>query len=79
MRAVVDGVEQSDSLHAIQFRAGYKDVSLSPPAGSTTPDGVAHTYEANDEGAAAGRSGVCGRTGMRVSHGVAPSVRGRIT
>ncbi|MEU9558797.1 rhamnogalacturonan lyase [Streptomyces fumanus] len=48
VRAVVNGVEQADSVHAIQFRAGYKDVPLSPPAGGTTPDGVAYTYEAND-------------------------------
>ncbi|WP_308294534.1 rhamnogalacturonan lyase [Streptomyces sp. RKAG290] len=48
VRAVVAGVEQSDSVHAIQFRTGYKDVPISPPAGGTTPDGVAYTYEAND-------------------------------
>ncbi|MER7572148.1 rhamnogalacturonan lyase [Streptomyces sp. NPDC126514] len=48
VRAVVGGVEQADSVHAIQFRTGYKDVPLSPPAGGTTPDGVAYTYEAND-------------------------------
>ncbi|MGW2474258.1 rhamnogalacturonan lyase [Streptomyces sp. NPDC001665] len=48
VRAVVDGVEQSDSVHAVQFRAGYKDVPISPPPGGTTPDGVAYTYEAND-------------------------------
>jgi hypothetical protein len=48
VRAVVNGVEQADSVHAVQFRAGYKDVPLSPPAGGTTPDGVAYTYEAND-------------------------------
>ncbi|WP_323179234.1 rhamnogalacturonan lyase [Streptomyces sp. NBC_00059] len=48
VRAVVNGVEQADSVHAIQFRAGYKDVPISPPAGGTTPDGVAYTYEAND-------------------------------
>ncbi|MFF7340362.1 rhamnogalacturonan lyase [Streptomyces sp. NPDC008163] len=48
VRAVVDGVEQSDSVHAVQFRAGYKDVPVSPPPGGTTPDGVAYTYEAND-------------------------------
>ncbi|NYE39300.1 rhamnogalacturonan lyase [Streptomyces fulvorobeus] len=51
VRAVVDGAEQSDSVHAIQFRAGYKDVPVSPPAGGTTPDGVAYTYEANDASA----------------------------
>ncbi|GGP52858.1 rhamnogalacturonan lyase [Streptomyces calvus] len=48
VRAVVDGVEQGDSVHAIQFRSGYKDVPISPPAGGTTPDGVSYTYEAND-------------------------------
>ncbi|MFJ8669108.1 rhamnogalacturonan lyase [Streptomyces sp. NPDC093600] len=48
VRAVVGGVEQGDSVHAVQFRTGYKDVLLTPPAGGTTPDGVAYTYEAND-------------------------------
>ncbi|WP_028812644.1 rhamnogalacturonan lyase [Streptomyces flavidovirens] len=48
VRAVVNGVEQGDSVHAVQFRAGYKDVRISPPPGGRTPDGVAYTYEAND-------------------------------
>ncbi|MER7312534.1 hypothetical protein ABT401_12915 [Streptomyces halstedii] len=48
VRAVVNGVEQADSAHAVQFRAGYKDVPISPPPGGTTPDGVAYTYEADD-------------------------------
>ncbi|MFF9063239.1 rhamnogalacturonan lyase [Streptomyces sp. NPDC014882] len=48
VRAVVGGVEQADSVHAVQLRTGYKDVPISPPAGGTTPDGVAYTYEAND-------------------------------
>ncbi|MFF6986790.1 rhamnogalacturonan lyase [Streptomyces sp. NPDC010273] len=48
VRAVVGGVEQADSVHAIQFRTGYLDVPISPPAGGTTPDGIAYTYEAND-------------------------------
>ncbi|AWT46851.1 rhamnogalacturonan lyase [Streptomyces actuosus] len=48
VRAVVNGAEQAASEHALQFRAGYLDVPLSPPAGGTTPDGVAYTYEAND-------------------------------
>ncbi|MET9496488.1 rhamnogalacturonan lyase [Streptomyces sp. NPDC006552] len=48
VRAVVNGAEQADSAHAIQFRTGYKDVPITPPAGGTTPDGVAYTYEAND-------------------------------
>ncbi|ORT61964.1 hypothetical protein BKD26_00965 [Streptomyces sp. CB03238] len=48
VRAVVGGVEQGDSVHAVQFRGGYKDVPITRPAGGTTPDGVAYTYEAND-------------------------------
>jgi hypothetical protein len=48
VRAVVGGVEQADSVHAVQFRTGYKDVPISAPAGGTTPDGVTYTYEAND-------------------------------
>ncbi|MBQ0887907.1 rhamnogalacturonan lyase [Streptomyces sp. RM72] len=48
VRAVVNGTEQGDSVHAIQFRAGYKDIPISPPSGGTTPDGVSYTYEAND-------------------------------
>lgn len=48
VRAIVGGAEQADSVHAIQFRTGYLDVPISPPAGGTTPDGVAYTYEAND-------------------------------
>ncbi|WP_456156743.1 rhamnogalacturonan lyase [Streptomyces mirabilis] len=48
VRAIVNGVEQADSVHAVQFRTGYKDVPITPPAGGTTPDGVAYTYEAND-------------------------------
>ncbi|MFJ6738612.1 rhamnogalacturonan lyase [Streptomyces sp. NPDC091279] len=48
VRAIVGGVEQADSVHAVQLRTGYTDVPISPPAGGTTPDGVAYTYEAND-------------------------------
>ncbi|MGW6561855.1 rhamnogalacturonan lyase [Streptomyces hydrogenans] len=48
VRAVVDGVEQASSEAALKFRSGYLDVPISPPAGGTTPDGVAYTYEAND-------------------------------
>ncbi|MCX5239125.1 rhamnogalacturonan lyase [Streptomyces prunicolor] len=48
VRAIVGGTEQADSVHAIQFRTGYKDIPITPPAGGTTPDGVAYTYEAND-------------------------------
>ncbi|WP_327190631.1 rhamnogalacturonan lyase [Streptomyces xinghaiensis] len=48
VRAVTGGVEQPASGHAVQFRAGYRDIPLSPPSGGTTPDGVSYTYEAND-------------------------------
>ncbi|WP_375165076.1 rhamnogalacturonan lyase [Streptomyces sp.] len=50
VRPVVNGVEQPASEPALQFRSGHLDVPLSPPAGGTTPDGVAYTYEANDAG-----------------------------
>ncbi|MET9505827.1 rhamnogalacturonan lyase [Streptomyces sp. NPDC006622] len=48
VRPVVNGTEQASSERALQFRSGYLDVPISPPAGGTTPDGVAYTYEAND-------------------------------
>ncbi|MER8039226.1 rhamnogalacturonan lyase [Streptomyces hydrogenans] len=48
VRAVIGGVEQAASEPALKFRSGYLDVPISPPAGGTTPDGVAYTYEAND-------------------------------
>lgn len=50
VRAVVGGVEQASS----QFSAGatwsqpYKSIPVQVPAGGTTPDGVAYTYELND-------------------------------
>ncbi|GAA2658066.1 rhamnogalacturonan lyase [Streptomyces vastus] len=43
VRAIVNGEEQGESVHAIQFRSGYKDVPITPPAG-----GSGYTYEAND-------------------------------
>jgi rhamnogalacturonan endolyase len=48
VRAVVNGVEQTPSEHALQFRAGYKDVPISPPPGGTSPGNSPYTYEAND-------------------------------
>jgi hypothetical protein len=48
VRAVVNGTEQAASERALQLRSGYLNVPISPPAGGTTPDGVAYTYEAND-------------------------------
>ncbi|MFE9029430.1 rhamnogalacturonan lyase [Streptomyces iakyrus] len=48
VRAVVNGTEQAASAPAVQFRTGYKDVPVSPPAGGTAPGNSAYTYEAND-------------------------------
>jgi hypothetical protein len=47
VRAVVNGVEQAFSPHAIQFRSGYHDVPIQAPPGGTV-GGSAYTYEAND-------------------------------
>ena len=50
VRAVAGGVEQAAS----QFGAGvtwaqpYRSIPVQAPAGDTTPDGVAYTYELND-------------------------------
>ncbi|WP_425506132.1 rhamnogalacturonan lyase [Streptomyces harbinensis] len=43
VRAVVNGVEQEWSPHAIQFRGGYHDVPIQQP-----PGGSGYTYHAND-------------------------------
>ncbi|MFJ6214231.1 cellulose binding domain-containing protein [Streptomyces sp. NPDC092296] len=48
VRAVVGGTEQAASPASLNFGNGYLDVPIQPPAGGTTPDGVAYTYEAND-------------------------------
>ncbi|MDX3230300.1 rhamnogalacturonan lyase [Streptomyces sp. ME19-01-6] len=48
VRAVVNGIEQAPSEHALQFRNGYKDVPISPPPGGTSPGNSPYTYEAND-------------------------------
>ncbi|MFI1509859.1 rhamnogalacturonan lyase [Streptomyces sp. NPDC020597] len=48
VRAVVNGVEQAPSEHALQFRSGYKDVPISPPPGGTSPGNSPYTYDAND-------------------------------
>ncbi|MDX3128769.1 rhamnogalacturonan lyase [Streptomyces europaeiscabiei] len=50
VRPVLNGTEQAPSERALQFRSGYLDVPISPPAGGRTPDGVSYTYEANDAG-----------------------------
>ncbi|MDO6386258.1 rhamnogalacturonan lyase [Uliginosibacterium sp. 31-12] len=47
VKAVVNGVEQAGS-NATVFANPYLSIPLSKPAGGTTPDGVAYTYDAND-------------------------------
>lgn len=47
IKAVVNGVEQSGS-NATVLANPYLSIPISQPAGGTTPDGVAYTYEAND-------------------------------
>ncbi|WP_276324191.1 rhamnogalacturonan lyase [Streptomyces sp. RFCAC02] len=47
VRPVVNGVEQAFSPHAIQFRPGYYDVPIEPPAGGSV-NGSSYTYNAND-------------------------------
>ncbi|MEG3637137.1 rhamnogalacturonan lyase family protein [Micromonospora palythoicola] len=48
LRALVGGVEQTQSGQALQFPAGHLDVPLQVPPGGTTPSGEAYTYSAND-------------------------------
>lgn len=48
VRAVVNGVEQAASSAGSVWTTPYKRIALSKPAGGTTPDNVAYTYEAND-------------------------------
>ena len=48
VRAVVNGVEQAASSAGAVWTTPYKRIALSKPAGGTTPDNVAYTYEAND-------------------------------
>ncbi|MEK4461437.1 MULTISPECIES: rhamnogalacturonan lyase [Paenibacillus] len=48
VRAIVGGIEQSDSPAANIWANNYLDVPIQIPAGGTTPDGVSYTYSAND-------------------------------
>ena len=52
VRPVVNGVEQAASAGfttpANAPARPYLSIPLQPPAGGTTPDGVAYTYDAND-------------------------------
>ncbi|WP_179087783.1 rhamnogalacturonan lyase [Paenibacillus odorifer] len=48
VRAIVGGIEQSDSPAANVWANNYLDVPIQISAGGTTPDGVSYTYSAND-------------------------------
>lgn len=48
VRAVVNGSEQAGFGAGATWSAPYKTVPVQRPAGGTTPDGVAYTYEIND-------------------------------
>ncbi|WP_339187718.1 rhamnogalacturonan lyase [Paenibacillus sp. FSL R10-2796] len=48
VRAIVGGIEQSDSPAANVWANNYLDVPIQIPAGGTTPDGVSYAYSAND-------------------------------
>lgn len=47
VKPVVGGVEQTGS-NALVLAEPYLKIAISRPAGGTTPDGVAYTYDAND-------------------------------
>jgi rhamnogalacturonan endolyase len=48
VRPVVNGVERNPSKGEATWAAAYKTVPVQRPAGGTTPNGVAYTYEIND-------------------------------
>src|SRR5688572_23559318 len=48
VRPIIGGVEQAASETASVWTNPYLAVDLQRPAGGTTPDGVAYTYEPND-------------------------------
>ena len=48
VKAVVNGVEESNSMEAAVWARQFMQIPLQQPAGGTTPDAVAYTYTAND-------------------------------
>lgn len=48
VRPVINGTEQAASESASVWAQQYLSIPLQAPAGGTTPDGVAYTYNAND-------------------------------
>lgn len=48
VKAVVNGVEESNTVTATVWAKQFIQIPLQQPAGGTTPDAVAYTYTAND-------------------------------
>jgi len=48
VKAIVNNVEQAASTAVTPWAQQYLKVPITAPAGGTTPDGVAYTYNAND-------------------------------
>ena len=48
VKAVTNGVEESNSVEATVWAKQYMQIPIQQPAGGTTPDAVAYTYTAND-------------------------------
>ncbi|MEJ6979464.1 T9SS type A sorting domain-containing protein [Pedobacter sp. P351] len=48
VRPVINGIEQTASEVASVPNTAYLRIPIQQPAGGTTPDGVAYTYQAND-------------------------------
>jgi rhamnogalacturonan endolyase len=48
VKAVVNGVEESNTVTATVWAKQYMQIPIQQPAGGTTPDAVAYTYTAND-------------------------------
>jgi rhamnogalacturonan endolyase len=48
VKAVVNGVEESNTVTATVWTKQYMQIPIQQPAGGTTPDAVAYTYTAND-------------------------------
>lgn len=48
IRPVLNGQEQAASEAVSVWQQSYLSIPIQQPAGGTTPDGVAYTYEAND-------------------------------
>lgn len=48
VKAVVNGVEESNTVTATVWAKQYLQIPIQQPAGGTTPDAVAYSYTAND-------------------------------